>query len=129
MAFWNKKKGNSKLMHYFATKGIACEEVEGEKEKLTFSLAFKERDYMLHPYITIENNLVSMNVNVVQSSVKNYDLFKLNTFNLNSNFFKAFITEEGIVTLEYKFLDQNIENMLDLLLDALYQLEEEIDSL
>ncbi|MDE5715224.1 MAG: hypothetical protein K2I42_03725 [Anaeroplasmataceae bacterium] len=129
MAFWNKKRGNTKLANYFTSKGIEYEMTDGQQDKVTFTLVFKNRDFILHPYLTLEDNYISFNINVVKCNLKNFDMIKLNTFNLSSKFFKAFISEEGIVILEYRFLESDLEMMLDILISDLYSLEEEIDAL
>ncbi|MDE7095294.1 MAG: YbjN domain-containing protein, partial [Anaeroplasmataceae bacterium] len=78
----------------------------------------------------IEDNLCSININISQSSLKAFNYEKMNAFNKESKFFKAYITEDGIVVLEYRFILNEIDGeTLDAIIDSLYAAEGLIDTL
>ncbi len=117
---WNKKKLLSKISLYFDNKNISYEIEEDSILKL--ELYFKEAEYVLYPYITIDQSICSFNINISKNVIKGYNYEKINLFNQKSKFFKAFILESGIVVLEYPFL-------FDSILDSLYLLENDIETL
>ncbi|MDE7162134.1 MAG: YbjN domain-containing protein, partial [Anaeroplasmataceae bacterium] len=85
---------------------------------------------MLYPYVSIEAGVCSMNVNIAKCGLKGFNYEKLNEFNRKSKFFKCFLTEEGILTLEYRFLlDEINSTVFDSIIESLYLLEFDIDSL
>ncbi len=129
MALWSKKKLDNKITNYFNDKKITYEIVETEVTKINFELCFPEAKFIIYPYLTIDDSLVSFNINIVQGT-KNYSLDKLNSFNMKSRYFKAYITPEGLVVLEYRFnnADDIIKN-LDVLIQSLYDLTNEIAQL
>lgn len=126
---WSKKKILARLGQYLENKQIPLEYDE-ENLKIKIELYFKNLSYMLYPYITIEDYLCSINMNISEHTLKNFNYEKINEFNKQSKFFKAFITEEGIVSLEYRFVLNEIDsNALDIILDSLYATEALIDTL
>lgn len=131
MAFWSKKRSN-KIYEYFDKRGITYQKEENDITRIKFDLCFKENNFILYPYLTIEedNNLISFNVNVSSNNLKNYDLSIINDFNIKSNYFKAFITEKGIVVLEYRFFSSDdLFKILDELIESLVTLGNEIDNM
>lgn len=126
---WSKKKILARLGQYLENKQIPLEYDE-ENLKIKIELYFKNLSYMLYPYITIEDYLCSINMNISEHTLKNFNYEKINEFNKQSKFFKAFITEAGIVSLEYRFVLNEIDsNALDIILDSLYATEALIDTL
>lgn len=126
---WNKKKILARLGQYLENKEIPFEYDEMNL-KIKLDLYFKNLSYMLYPYISVEDGICSINVNVSEHSLKNYDYETLNEFNKTSRFFKAFLTEEGIVSLEYRFILNEVDaDVLDAILDSLYATESIIDTL
>ncbi|MDE6660217.1 MAG: YbjN domain-containing protein [Anaeroplasmataceae bacterium] len=126
---WGRKKILARLGQYLENKRIPFEYDE-ENLKLQLELYFEKLSYMLYPYISIEDNLCSLNINVSEHSLKGFNYEKMNAFNRKSKFFKAFITEEGIVSLEYRFILNEIDGeAFDAIIDSLYAVEELIDTL
>ncbi|MDE7384508.1 MAG: YbjN domain-containing protein, partial [Anaeroplasmataceae bacterium] len=105
-------------------------EYDEENLKIKMELYFSNLSYMLYPYITIEDNLCSMNINVAEHPIKGFNYERINDFNKQSKFFKAYLTEEGIVSLEYRCILNEIEaETLDAIFDSLYAVETLIDIL
>ena len=126
---WNKKKMFARFVQYLDSKQIPYE-IDEENAVVKMDLFFKERGYMLYPYVRIEAGICSVDINVSKNSLKSFNYEKLNQFNIKSKFFKGFLTEEGILTLEYRFLLDEIDStVFDSLWDSLYQIEMDIDSL
>ena len=125
---WNKKKLLAKISLYFDNKNISYEIEEDSILKL--ELYFKESEYVLYPYITIDQSICSFNINISKNVIKGYNYEKINLFNQKSKFFKAFILESGIVVLEYRFILNEMDSFLfDSILDSLYLLENDIETL
>ncbi len=130
MAFWSKKRLDDKLIQYFNDKGISYEIETEEAQRFKFELCFQEGGFILYPYITVDEELISFNVNVSQPGLKGFNYEKLNGFNAQSKFFKAYLTDTGIICLEYRFLNtEGISLILDSLVDSLFALTKEIDQL
>ena len=129
MAFWNKKKNNSNNNLEYLNENNICYEIEnGDNTKIKLQLCIPEKNIMIYPYITLDNGIVSVNINVNKQSLKNYDYSKLNDFNIKSKFFKAYILDNGVIVLEYRFNDETkLNSYLKLLIDSLYSLQNEID--
>ncbi|MDE5546455.1 MAG: YbjN domain-containing protein [Anaeroplasmataceae bacterium] len=126
---WGRKKILARLGQYLENKQIPFEYDE-ENLKIKMELYFSNLSYMLYPYITIEDNLCSMNINVVEHPIKGFNYERINDFNKQSKFFKAYLTEEGIVSLEYRCILNEIEaETLDAIFDSLYAVETLIDIL
>ncbi|MCM1131449.1 MAG: YbjN domain-containing protein [Roseburia sp.] len=126
---WNRKKILARLGQYLENKKIPFEYDE-ENLKIKLELYFANSSYMLYPYITIEDTLCSININVSEHTYKGFNFEKINEFNRKSIFFKAFMTEEGIVSLEYRFILDEIDGVvLDSIIDSLYASETLIDTL
>lgn len=126
---WNRKKILARLGQYLENKKIPFEYDE-ENLKIKMELYFANSSYMLYPYITIEDNLCSIDINVSEHSFKGFSYEKINEFNRESKFFKAFMTEEGIVSLEYRFILDEIDGVVfDSIIDSLYASEAFIDAL
>lgn len=129
MAFWNKKKVDSRFISYFIDKKIPYEVENNEVIRIKFEMCLKEKQLMIYPYLTIDDHTISLNVNLVEHSLKGYNFERLNEFNLQSKFFKAYITDTGIVVLEYRFMQGDDCSILDELLQNLVNLQNEIDVL
>ncbi|MCM1557178.1 MAG: YbjN domain-containing protein [Anaeroplasma bactoclasticum] len=126
---WNRKKILARLGQYLENKKIPFEYDE-ENLKIKLELYFANSSYMLYPYITIEDTLCSIDINVSEHTYKGFNFEKINEFNRKSIFFKAFMTEEGIVSLEYRFILDEIDGVvLDSIIDSLYASEALIDTL
>lgn len=131
MAFWSKKKTN-KICAYFEEKSISYQIDDSDIVRIKFELCFKENNFIVYPYLTFDeaNNLISFNINISSNNYRNYSFDKLNKFNMLSNYFKAYITEKGIVVLEYRFvIPDDLNSTLDLLINSLISLGSEIDAL
>ncbi len=130
MAFWNKKRMDEKLIQYFNDKGISYEVEAGEVQRFSFELCFQEGGFILYPYITVDDVLISVNINISQQALKGFNYEKLNSFNAQSKFFKAYITDTGIICLEYRFQNcENVSQVLDALVESLFASAKEIDQL
>lgn len=130
MAFWNKKKADSKVVSFFIEHKIPYEIVNEEaRTRIRFELCLADRQIMIYPYLTLEEDMISLNVNITEHSLKGFDYELLNQFNMQSKFLKAFITEKGIIVLEYRFLYGNEEAVLESLIDNIFSLQEKIDTL
>lgn len=131
MTFWSKKKTN-KICAYFEEKSISYQIDDSDIVRIKFELCFKENNFIVYPYLTFDeaNNLISFNINISSNNYRNYSFDKLNKFNMLSNYFKAYITEKGIVVLEYRFvIPDDLNSTLDLLINSLISLGSEIDAL
>lgn len=125
---WNKKKLLSRISAYFDDKNISYDIEEDSIIKL--ELYFKESGYILYPYITLEDMICSININVSKQNLKGFAYDKLNLFNQKSKFFKAFVMEDGVVVLEYRFFLNDMDvDLFDTLIDSLYMLEKDIEFL
>lgn len=125
---WSRKKIVMKVTQYLEHKHISYD--IDEDFRIRLELFFKEHSFMIYPYMTIENQICSINVNVSEQSLKGLNYEKLNTFNVQSKFFKAYISSEGVIVLEYRFIIQEVDSVvLDAILDSLYVVEEYIDRL
>ncbi len=71
---WNKKKLLSKISLYFDNKNISYEIEEDSILKL--ELYFKEAEYVLYPYITIDQSICSFNINISKNVIKGYNYEK-----------------------------------------------------
>lgn len=128
MAFWNKKKESNKLEDFFKSNNINYQ-ISDDNKQIKFELLFKKNNYILYPYLTLDENIISFNVNINKVNPKNYNLISLNNFNLKSKFFKVYLLDSGLIVLEYRFYDYDTINILNELIDSLYSLEEELDLL
>ena len=123
---WSKKKLIAKLEQYLDGKHIPYE-YNAEEDQISLELCFQNKEYMLYPYITLEDFVLSININISEHHQKNFPYEMLNAFNMQSKFFKAFYSAEDIVCLEYRMLVSEIEGtVLDEILNSLYALEDEI---
>lgn len=129
MAFWSKKKSDSKILSYFIEHNIPYEIVSEEAMRIRFELCLADKQIMIYPYITAEEDFISFNVNITEHSIKGFDYEVLNRFNMKSKYFKAFITETGIIILEYRFLYGNENEIISKLIDSLFALQDDIDAL
>lgn len=129
MAFWSKKKSDSKILSYFIEYNIPYEIVSEEAMRIRFELCLADKQIMIYPYITAEEDFISFNVNITEHSIKGFDYEVLNRFNMKSKYFKAFITETGIIILEYRFLYGNENEIISKLIDSLFALQDDIDAL
>lgn len=129
MAFWSKKKLDNRFVNYFNDKKIPFELTDENPVRMKFELVMPLHRMILYPYLTLDEELVSFNINITQGN-KNYDLSKINHFNMQSKFFKAYLTEEGLVVLEYRFsIVDNVGEIMDSLIESLFGLGDMIGSL
>lgn len=129
MAFWSKKKSDSKILSYFIEHKIPYEIVNEETMRIRFEICLADKQIMIYPYITAEEDFISFNVNITEHAIKGFDYEALNRFNMKSKYFKAFITETGIIILEYRFLYGNENENISKLIDSLFALQDDIDAL
>lgn len=130
MGLWNKKKTNNKIIEYFINKGITYEAIEEDEKRIKIEFCFPNKNFILYPYITIDKELISVNINVSKPNIKNFNYSLINNFNMKANYFKAYIANDGIIVLEYCFIaDDFIENVFDNLTSELFSLADDIDLL
>lgn len=124
-----EKKFFNKLCQYFENKGIPYN-YDLENSKLNFELYFGKNRFIIYPYISFIDGLCSININISENNIKGYNYDLLNRFNQESLFFKGYLLNSGIVCLEYRFILNEIDNLVfDKLLDSLSNLEELINTL
>lgn len=127
---WNYKKIKAKMNDFFKSKNINYSLEEDKGLKFKFEVCLNEAGFMLYPYLTFSDNIVSFNANVIEVSNKLVDYSKMNDFNLKSKMFKCFYTEDQIIVIEYKFLlNDEFIDILELLVDQIFLLQYEIDKL
>ena len=127
---WNYKKIKAKMNDFFKSKNINYSLEEDNGLKFKFEVCLNEAGYMLYPYLTFSDNIVSFNANVIEVSNKLVDYSKMNDLNLKSKMFKCFYTEDQIIVIEYKFLlNDEFIDILELLVDQIFLLQYEIDKL
>ena len=132
MALWSKKKVGSKITSYLKEKNISFQIEESNTTNIKFELCFTESGFILYPYITVDEskNIISFNVNVSQINVKNNGFSILNEINKMSMFLKAYITDESILVLEYRFkVSDDVSETLNCIMNDLFSLENTIDKL
>jgi hypothetical protein len=127
---WNYKKIKAKMNDFFKSKNINYSLEEDKGLKFKFEVCLNEAGFMLYPYLTFSDNIVSFNANVIEVSNKLVDYSKMNDFNMKSKMFKCFYTEDQIIVIEYKFLlNDEFIDILELLVDQIFLLQFEIDKL
>ena len=127
---WNYKKIKAKMNDFFKSKNINYSVEEDKGLKFKFEVCLNEAGFMLYPYLTFSDNIVSFNANVIEVSNKLVDYSKMNDFNLKSKMFKCYYTEDQIIVIEYKFLlNDEFIDILELLVDQIFLLQYEIDKL
>jgi hypothetical protein len=129
MALRSKKKIQSKITSYLNDKNISY---SIENENIKFELCFTESGFMLFPYITVDEKkeLISININVNHINVKHNGYSILNEINKNAIFLKAYITDESILVLEYRFsITDDVTSVIDNVLKDLFSLENIIEKL
>ena len=127
---WNYKKIKAKMNDFFKSKNINYSLDEDKGLKFKFEVCLNEAGFMLYPYLTFSDNIVSFNANVIEVSNKLVDYSKMNDFNMKSKMFKCFYTEDQIIVIEYKFLlNDEFIDILELLVDQIFLLQFEIDKL
>lgn len=129
MALRSKKKIQSKITSYLNDKNISY---SNENENIKFELCFTESGFMLFPYITVDEKkeLISININVNHINVKHNGYSILNEINKNAIFLKAYITDESILVLEYRFsITDDLTSVIDNVLKDLFSLENIIEKL
>ncbi|MBD5390908.1 hypothetical protein HDR67_02770 [bacterium] len=125
---WSQKKLLARLIQYLENKKIPFE-MDEDKLIVKMDLFFKNCGFMLYPYVKIEEGVCSINVNVSKPS-KGFSLETLNHLNQTSKFFKCFLTEDNLITLEYRFIINEIDSAIfDEIIDSLYMLEDDLDTL
>ncbi len=125
---WSKKKILAKIGSYFENKHIPYKIKDDSMIELEFY--FKEKGYILYPYLTINPSLCSVDINISKHSLKNFNYEFLNEFNQKSKFFKAFINEEGVVVMEYRFFLNDLDiGAFDAWIESVYMLENDIEFL
>ena len=127
---WNYKKIKAKMNDFFNSKNLNYSLEEDKGLKFKFEVCLNEAGFMLYPYLTFSDNIVSFNANVIEVSNKLVDYSKMNDFNMKSKMFKCFYTEDQIIVIEYKFLlNDEFIDILELLVDQIFLLQFEIDKL
>ena len=129
MALWGKKKTDSKITSYLKEKNISYQ-VDGSNIK--FELCFTDGGFILYPYITVDNtkDLISFNVNVTQINVKHNGYNIINEINKNTLFLKAYVAEDSVLVLEYRFIDSDdVSSVLNNIMNDIFSLENIISKL
>lgn len=129
MALRSKKKIQSKITSYLNDKNISY---SIENENIKFELCFTDSGFILFPYITVDEKkeLISININVNHINVKHNGYSILNEMNKNAIFLKAYITDESILVLEYRFnITDDVTSVIDNVLKDLFSLENIIEKL
>ena len=127
---WNYKKIKAKMNDFFKSKNINYSLEEDKGLKFKFEVCLNEAGFMLYPYLTFSDNIVSFNANVIEVSNKLVDYSKMNDFNMKSKMFKCFYTEDQIIVIEYKFLlNDEFIDILEFLVDQIFLLQFVIDKL
>ncbi len=133
MALWNKKK-MSDMITAFLKENNASFEIDGNI--ISFEVHFDNKDFTLYPYIKMTElkSMLSFGVNLraLNSSEKlEKKSEKLNAFNQASPYYKAFIGNENVIYLEYNTIasTDSVEMLLANVIDSLFKLQDEIDSL
>lgn len=132
MALWSKKKVGTKIINYLKEKNISYQIDEQSSTIIKFELCFTDSGFILYPYISVDetNSLVTFNVNVSQINVKNNGYSVLNEINKKSIFLKAYITDDSILVLEYRFkVIDDISITLEGIFNNLFSLENIIEKL
>ena len=132
MALWSKKKVGTKIINYLKEKNISYQIDEQSSTIIKFELCFTDSGFILYPYISVDetNSLVTFNVNVSQINVKNNGYNVLNEINKKSIFLKAYITDDSILVLEYRFkVIDDISITLEGIFNNLFSLENIIEKL
>ena len=132
MALWSKKKVGTKIINYLKEKNISYQIDEQSSTIIKFELCFTDSGFILYPYISVDeiNSLVTFNVNVSQINVKNNGYNFLNEINKKSIFLKAYITDDSILVLEYRFkVIDDISITLEGIFNNLFSLENIIEKL
>ena len=132
MALWSKKKVGTKIINYLKEKNISYQIDEQNSTIIKFELCFTDSGFILYPYISVDetNSLVTFNVNVSQINVKNNGYNVLNEINKKSIFLKAYITDDSILVLEYRFkVIDDISITLEGIFNNLFSLENIIEKL
>ena len=132
MALWSKKKVGTKIINYLKEKNISYQIDEQSSTIIKFELCFTDSGFILYPYISVDeiNSLVKFNVNVSQINVKNNGYNVLNEINKKSIFLKAYITDDSILVLEYRFkVIDDISITLEGIFNNLFSLENIIEKL
>jgi hypothetical protein len=133
MALWNKKKMTD-MIASFLKDNNASYEIDGNI--ISFEVHFDNKDFTLYPYIKITElkSILSFGVNLRALSTtekleKKAD--KINAFNLASPYYKAYIGNDNVIYLEYNTVvtADSLELVLKNVIDSLFKLQDEIDSL
>ena len=132
MALWGKKKTGTKITNYLKEKNISYQIEETIKTVIKFELCFTEKGFMLYPYITLDENkdLITFNVNVSQLNPKNNMFNIVNDINKKSIYLKAYVSEDNILVLEYRFnVIDDVTSAFDSIISDLFSLENIISEL
>lgn len=124
MGFFSKTT-IEKINKYFKEKEITL-----EKKDDIYSFMITYDTFSVEPYFKVDSNdYITMNVNLRMIDEKKFDYKTINDFNLNSPFFKAMVSDNNIIYLEYVFKIDDVEELFDSIIDSLVSLKNEIDSL
>ncbi len=100
-----------------------------EDDKISFELVMKNKNFMIYPYMTIDDDVLSMCINLSKVDKINNDLCeKINEFNLKSKFFTLKI-KNHILFIEANQLIDDINLLFDKMVENLFELEDELDNL
>ena len=124
---FGRKKLSDLIIKYLNDKKITY-----EKNLNVISFQASYNDFSIYPYIKIleEDESINILINIRKIDVKENVFFKINEFNLRSQYLKA-VLNENVIVLEYNTLanNDNILLILDSILDSLSSLKEEIKEL
>lgn len=124
-----EKKFFTKLSQYFDDKKIPFN-YDIEDMKLDFELFFEKNKYIIYPYISYSNGICSININISQNNIKNYNYDLLNKLNKESLYFKGYLLDNGLLCLEYRFIINEIDNIVfDKIIESIYMIEDLINDL
>ena len=133
MAFWNKKKPLDLIENFFDSNNATYTISNNE---ISFEIHFNKNEFTIYPYIKIDETkgLLSISVNIKEikkEDLTSKNLYKLNEFNSKSIYFKAFVDNSNVLYLEYNtFVNtDNITEILQNVVDSLFELSDEIDEL
>lgn len=131
MALWGKKKVGTKIINYLKEKDISYQLEEQGLTVIKFELCFIESGFILYPYVSIDDStdLVSFNINVSQINIKNA-FNMVNEINKKSLFLKAYIADDSILVLEYRFKAvDDVSVILESIIKNVFSLENILENL
>lgn len=124
MAFWSKKSISDILTKSFKADGISY-----KYENHVLSFEYPVGNKMLYPYITIDDSSDELSIVINIKKPNNKSLDAINSFNLNSRYFKA-CYKEDLIYLSYVFNSSDeVRDNLNKILGSLTPLIDDIQNL